>query len=352
MIENEYSINRDIKLLPPQRTTNTGTTSAARLPDRHQITSRVPAELRPTADPGQPINQQPDVNLFLSTISHLSPLIDVEPVVRHGTPAMTVTVVPVILPPKGHEGLAAKGETAHGGSSKIDEEGDASTQGDEMVIGVESDKDKATKSDAGPQREYYTPSARSSSADLSEAGRRPSVSKDDEASVEEQLVTADQLSLGSADVFREPSRRRAATRSERTPASSNPSRKGKERALTDGGVQFRDVRRGIDVVRSGTHSKRTDSSLASVERRLPLRTRRIGALGISVSSESEDGSRKMREMDWSADDRGSTDLDSVGALVRASNRIGTNESHFRGIVDDLTVQSIYLSPSIRSDLHN
>jgi hypothetical protein len=306
----------------------------------------------------------PDQSLIPSNtyfiISTLSSLNELEAASGHDTPAVAMdsqhlTVAPVT------EGVE-RDEEEMGIISvervEIEDDADAASsskgyQSADAAISVGLDDELVTKSDKGQQRQYASSTRSSSAADLSDNGRRPSVSKEDSISVEEQLATIDQSSLGSADVFREPSRRRAVTRSERTPASSNlSSRKGKERASTDGGIPSRDVRKGIDVVRSGVHSKRTDSSLASVERRLPLRTRRIGALGISVSSESEDGSRKTREMmDWSADDRGSTDLDSVSALVR-TNGIGVNDSHFRGIVDDLTVQSKSLDCYTSFDAEN
>lgn len=210
---------------------------------------------------------------------------------------------------------------------------------------------RAIQSDPGrPLLREYSSSAESSSAvEFSERGGRglsPAPSTLSISNLDDQsALPLDQTSLGESstpDVFRAPSRRRQITKSERTPGSKMESRKGKERAMSmDGGQPSPKFEGG--VVRSGTHSKRTQSSLASVERRLPLRTnRRIGALGISVSSES-DGSRKLASRGWSEVDGESTDLASIGALVQRANRVGVNDSHFRGIVDDLTVQSTFLT---------
>lgn len=158
-------------------------------------------------------------------------------------------------------------------------------------------------------------------------------------------LAVDQSSQSSADdVFKAPSSK--VTKSDRantnSPRAVSAHRSGARAMSLDGhGVR---VRSHTNSLRAGTLSQLvTESSLGSVERRLPRvnPNRKVGALGISVSTLSEDESGKTRERDWSAGDRESTDpeTESVEHETKSVNPVGVQESHFRGIVDDLTVES-------------
>lgn len=79
-------------------------------------------------------------------------------------------------------------------------------------------------------------------------------------------------------------------------------------------------------------SKQASSSYVSVEKRQPIRIRRVGALGISVSSESGDGSRALRDRDM--DSAETDDKDSRGGSAEALRVApsGVNNFDFRGFV--------------------
>lgn len=73
-------------------------------------------------------------------------------------------------------------------------------------------------------------------------------------------------------------------------------------------------------------SQQASSSYVSVEQRLPIRIRRVGALGISVSSESGEGSRQLRDRDM---EETGTDKDSRESRPKSVSA-GVDAFDYRG----------------------